>query len=284
MRWKLFTAAVLGAVLMLLPLQGKAYAIDDTVYEDYEKAIGLIEKCTLSCTTGPGGVIKITAKTQLSSEMEEVSYKSFTVQFSEDGEEWTDYQQLNDISATDSKYFNINNLKVQADKSGFYRVVCYHYAKGVPYGDTETRIQAVYNESPPTYVTSPAPVVTTISTSAKKAVTTTTKPYRTVARKTTTRITTRKTTAKTTAKTPAPKQPEKTAEPQETPTTAKAKTTAKKKTTTTKAKTTTKIKTTTTATTTKKKTVTKTGVEFPVDAVTVLIGAGGAVFVLRKKK
>ena len=57
-----------------------------------------------------------------------------------------------------------------------------------------------------------------------------------------------------------------------------------KKTTTTKAKTTTKIKTTTTATTTKKKTVTKTGVEFPVDAVTVLIGAGGAVFVLRKKK
>lgn len=57
MRWKLFTAAALGAVLMCAPTGGNVYAADYTAYEEHEKAIGLIEKCTLTCNATEDGVI-----------------------------------------------------------------------------------------------------------------------------------------------------------------------------------------------------------------------------------
>ena len=63
MRWKLFTSAALGAAMMLLPVQENAFAADFSVYEEYEKAIGLIEKCTLSCSNDGDGILNITAKT-----------------------------------------------------------------------------------------------------------------------------------------------------------------------------------------------------------------------------
>ncbi len=152
MRWKLLVTAVFGAVMMCSPVQGNAFAADFSAYEEYEKAIGLIEKCSLTCTSSIGGVINITAKTQVASEMEEVGYKNITVQYSQDGENWIDEKTINDLTETGRRYYNINNMKVEVEKEGYYRVVCVHYAKGVPFGETEPQIQAVINTSAVSFV------------------------------------------------------------------------------------------------------------------------------------
>ena len=171
MRWKLFTAAALGAVLMCAPTGGNVYAADYTAYEEYEKAIGLIEKCTLTCNATEDGVIYITAKTQVSSAMEEVGYKNITIQHSDDGENWTDEQVLSDLTKSNVRYYNINNLKVQVNGTGYYRVVCVHYAKGVPFGEDTTQIQTAINTSEASYLKPPSTPVTTAKSTTSSSTT-----------------------------------------------------------------------------------------------------------------
>ncbi len=171
MRWKLFTAAALGALLMCVPAAGNVYAADYTAYEEYEKAIGLIEKCTLTCSATEGGVIYITAKTQVSSAMEEVGYKNITIQHSDDGVNWNDEQVINDLTKSNVRYYNINNLKVQAKGTGYYRVVCVHYAKGVPFGEDATQIQTAINTSAASYLKPPSSPVTTAKVTTSSSTT-----------------------------------------------------------------------------------------------------------------
>jgi hypothetical protein len=171
MRWKLFTAAALGALLMCVPTAGNVYAADYTAYEEYEKAIGLIEKCTLTCSATEGGVIYITAKTQVSSAMEEVGYKNITIQHSDDGVNWNDEQVINDLTKSNVRYYNINNLKVQAKGTGYYRVVCVHYAKGVPFGEDATQIQTAINTSAASYLKPPSSPVTTAKVTTSSSTT-----------------------------------------------------------------------------------------------------------------
>ena len=172
MRWKLLTTAALGAVLMCAPVNGAVNAADYTAYEEYEKAIGLIEKCTLTCNATEDGVIYITAKTQVSSSMEEVGYKNITIQHSDDGVNWTDEQVLNDLTKSNVRYYNINNLKVKVKGTGYYRVVCVHYAKGVPFGENTTQIQTAINTSAASYMKPPSQPTTTAKVSSTCSVST----------------------------------------------------------------------------------------------------------------
>ena len=171
MRWKLFKAAALGAVLMCAPVGWNAAAADSAASEEYEKAIGLIEKCTLTCNATEDGVIYITAKTQVSSAMEEVGYKNITIQHSDDGENWTDEQVLSDLTKSNVRYYNINNLKVQVNGTGYYRVVCVHYAKGVPFGEDTTQIQTAINTSEASYLKPPSTPVTTAKSTTSSSTT-----------------------------------------------------------------------------------------------------------------
>ena len=157
---------------MCAPVGWNAAAEDNAAQEEYEKAIGLIEKCTLTCNATEEGVIYITAKTQVSSSMEEVGYKNITIQHSDDGENWTDEQVLSDLTKSNARYYNINNLKVKVKGTGNYRVVCVHYAKGVPFGESTTQIQTAINTSAASYLKPPSQPTTTAKISSSTSTTT----------------------------------------------------------------------------------------------------------------
>lgn len=264
MRWKLLISTALGAVMMCSSVVTNTFAADYTAYEEYEKALGLITTCSLTCTTSASGVINITAKTQVSSELEEIGYKNITIEYSKDGVNWSEYDRIEDMTKTNERYYNINNLKVEVYDEGYYRVVCVHYAKGVPLGEKTSQIQVVINTSPASYVKkgeATRPVTTTLTTTTAPKTTTSTTSSRT------TSATTRKTT--TTAKT--------------TTTTENALTT-QKKTTTVKATTTTEIKTTTTTAVKDNSTPPNTGSKFPTGAAAVLFVSCAFAVISEKKK
>ncbi|WP_028518936.1 hypothetical protein [Ruminococcus flavefaciens] len=191
MRLKYITAACLSVMLMYAPVQTKAASVDNSVYEQYENAIGLIEKCSLKCTSYEEGYLELTAKTQVSGKMNEVGFKNIVVQFSSDGENWYDEYTYGDYTGTNTKYHNINGLRLKVRGGYFYRISCVHYANGRAYGDDAVRTQTAVNVSSEVWV-EPEPVITTTTTI--KPVTTTT-----ATRKVTT-TTVSKTTVRTTSK------------------------------------------------------------------------------------
>lgn len=255
MRWKLFRAAALGAVLMCAPVGWGSAAGVNAAQEEYEKAIGLIEKCTLTCNVTGDGFINISAKTQVSSVMEEVGYKNVVIQRSDDGENWVDEVYLGDLIGYNTRYYSIDNMKVKVKGSGEYRVVCDHYAKGIPYGDTQVRTQTATNSSSWTE----QPIVTSANPNTTVTTTTTT----TVPPDTTTKTstTTRRTTSSTT-------------------TTKRSSTTAAASVTTTAATTTAKADT---KPTTKAADSPSTGAKSPAAAIAVLAGAGAAGWTARRR-
>ena len=256
MRWKLVRAAALGAVLMCAPVGWGSAAGVNAAQEEYEKAIGLIEKCTLTCNVTGDGFINISAKTQVSSVMEEVGYKNVVIQRSDDGENWVDEVYLGDLIGYNTRYYSIDNMKVKVKGGGEYRVVCDHYAKGIPYGDTQVRTQTATNSSSWTE----QPIVTSANpnTTVTTTTTTTTVPPATTTK---TSTTTRRTTSSTT-------------------TTKRSSTTAAASATTTAATTTAKADT---KPTTKAADSPSTGAKSPAAAIAILAGAGAAGWTARRR-
>lgn len=198
MRFKYITAACLGVLLMYAPTQMKAASVDNSVYEQYENAVGLIEKCSLRCFSDESGYIEFTAKTQVSGKMKEMGFKNITVQYSSDGENWYDEYTIGDNTGTDIKYHNINGYRLKVKGGYFYRISCVHYAKGSTHDDPDVRIQTAVNSSSGVWVNK-APVVTT-TTATRPVTTTTASTTKRVTTASTTKVTT-KTTSKVTAKT-----------------------------------------------------------------------------------
>ena len=260
MRWKLLRAAALGAVLMCAPVGWNAAAAEEyAAQEEYEKAIGLIEKCTLTCNLAGNGLLNISAKTQVSSVMEEVGYKNVVVQRSDDGENWEDEVYLGDFIGYNTKYYSLSNLQVEVSGKGQYRVVCDHYAKGIPFGEKEVKTQTATNSSS----WSEKPVITSANPMTTKQTTTTTTTTVTVQDKTETQSSSSKATVSSS-------------------TSSKNTTSSAGSKTTTSAATTTAKTTKTTAKTDAEET--PTGAKSPAMAVAVLACAGAAGWAVRKKR
>ena len=193
MRLKYITAACLSVMLMYAPVQMKAASVDNSVYEQYENAIGLIEKCSLRCSSNEEGYLDLTAKTQVSGKMNEVGFKNIVVQFSSDGENWYDEYTYGDYTGTNTKYHNLNGLKLKVRGGYYYRISCVHYANGRAYGDDAVRTQTAVNASSAVWV-EPETVITTTTTRPVTTTTTTRKVTTTSTSKATSKTTSKLTT------------------------------------------------------------------------------------------
>lgn len=193
MKLKYITAACLGVMLMYAPVQMKAASVDNSVYEQYENAIGLIEKCSLKCSSYEEGYLDVTAKTQVSGKMKEVGFKNIVVQFSSDGENWYDEYTYGDHTGTDTKYHNLNGLRLKVRGGYYYRISCVHYANGRAYGEDSVRTQTAVNVSSAVWVEA-EPVITTTTTRPVTTTTTTRKVTTTSTSKATSKTTSKLTT------------------------------------------------------------------------------------------
>lgn len=171
MKKKYITAAFLGLLLVGAPVQMNAVSADNSYYEQYQKAIGLIEKCSVRCSSAGRGLLEITAKTQVSGKMNEVGLKNIVVQRSSDGRNWQDEVTVGDRTSKDRRYYNLDGYTVNVVGGYYYRVVCVHYANGVLSGGSEVRTQTAENTASGVWVDE-KPVSTTVSTTST---TTTTK-------------------------------------------------------------------------------------------------------------
>lgn len=177
MKKKYITAAFLGLLLVGAPVQMNAVSADNSYYEQYQKAIGLIEKCSVRCSSAGRGLLEITAKTQVSGKMNEVGLKNIVVQRSSDGRNWQDELTVGDRTSKDRRYYNLDGYTVNVVGGYYYRVVCVHYANGVLSGGSEVRTQTAENTASGVWVDE-KPVSTTVSTTSTTTttkITTTTK-------------------------------------------------------------------------------------------------------------
>lgn len=157
MKMKYITAAFLGILLLNSPAQMTVNAVDNSTYEQYERAIGLIEKCSIKCTPVADGAIEITAKTQVSGKISEVGFRNVVVQYSSDGQNWSDEVSLGDLTNSNARYYSLDSRRVEVKGGGFYRVSVVHYAR-----EGSDRIQTVVQTSSSKWVQpKPQPVTTT---------------------------------------------------------------------------------------------------------------------------
>lgn len=174
MKKKYITAAFLGMLLLGAPVQMNAVSVDNSYYEQYQKAIGLIEKCSVRCSSAGKGRLEISAKTQVSGKMNEVGFKNIVVQRSSDGRNWQDEVTVGDRTAKNTKYYNLDGYTVDVQGGYYYRVVCVHYANGALYGESEVFTQTAENTASGVWIEE-KPVVTTLTTTATTTGTTTTR-------------------------------------------------------------------------------------------------------------
>lgn len=170
MKMKYITAAFLGILLLNSPAQMTVNAVDNSTYEQYERAIGLIEKCSIKCTPVADGAIEITAKTQVSGKISEVGFRNVVVQYSSDGQNWSDEVSLGDLTNSNARYYSLDSRRVEVKGGGFYRVSVVHYAR-----EGSDRIQTVVQTSSSKWVQpKPQPVTTTTARRTTTSTTTTT--------------------------------------------------------------------------------------------------------------
>lgn len=197
MKKKYITAAFLSLLLVGAPVQMNAVSVDNSYYEQYQKAIGLIEKCSVRCSAAGRGLLEISAKTQVSGNMNEVGFKNIVVQRSSDGRNWQDEVTIGDKTAKNTKYYNLDGYTVDVQGGYYYRVVCVHYANGVLRGESSARTQAAENTASEVWVE--AKPVTTTTTTTTTITSTTTRLTTTTTKITTTARTTSKRTTSTSA-------------------------------------------------------------------------------------
>lgn len=164
MKLKNIIAIILVLVFTAVPVNAFA--------SEYDTAVGLIEKCSISCS-GSDGTLKINAKTQASDFMDEIGFKNITLQRSKDLKNWTDIINLGDFIESGRKYYTLSYSK-EVEGNCYYRVTCTHYAKGIPFMKTDSEIQTAENISKSIWIDStdePAPI--TLTTTATNTITTT---------------------------------------------------------------------------------------------------------------
>lgn len=171
-------AAVLLSTCIAVTTEIAVQPTANTTSADYETASGLIEKCSLSCSESDR-VLKIYAKTQASGLMNKIGFVNIIIQRSTDMNNWTDEKNIGDFLESDSRYYTLS--RTETVTGGFYyRIVCTHYADGVPFRSNSAEIQTADNISkavwinPPPETSAPAPVITTSTMEKTTSVRTTT--------------------------------------------------------------------------------------------------------------
>lgn len=132
---------------------------------------GLIEKCSISCS-GNNSVLKIQAKTQASGIMDSIGFRNVTIQMSSNGSNWTDIADLGDFSKVSKKFYTLE-YTYDVTKTGFYRVVCTHFATGKTFPDNETDTQTAENMSKECFMYAINPIGTQIPATTTRISTTT---------------------------------------------------------------------------------------------------------------
>ncbi len=162
-------AAVLLSTFIAIPTEIAFRPITNTTAVDYETASGLIEKCSLSCSDSDG-MLKIYAKTQASGIMDKIGFVNIIIQKSTDMNNWTNEKSIGDFFESDKKYYTFSHTETVS--GGFYyRIVCTHYAEGIPFRSDSAEIQTASNISKAVWI-NPQPVITTttVTTSTTRKV------------------------------------------------------------------------------------------------------------------
>lgn len=137
--------------------------------------VGLITKCSLSCTYSDG-TLKIYAKTQASGNMDEIGFVNIIIQKSSDCQNWTDEKNIGNFIKSDKKYYTLEHSE-KISGGFYYRILCTHYASGKPFGSNDTEFQTAENTSKSVWAEA-LPVVTFVAdaTTTKSTTKSTTKP------------------------------------------------------------------------------------------------------------
>lgn len=175
MKLKNIAAALIISVCTLIPVSSELTSLPFSSCA-YNNACGLIEKCSVNCT-GEDGLIKITAKTQASGTMDNIGFTDIIIQKSTDQVNWSNEKNIGDFLESGKKYYTLNHSE---DVTGgfYYRIVCTHYAEGIPFGKNDSEIQTAENISKIIWIEKsdePAPTseTTTESTSISHTTSTT---------------------------------------------------------------------------------------------------------------
>lgn len=158
-------AAILLSTCIAVTTEIAVQPTANTTATDYETASGLIEKCSLSCSDSDR-TLKIYAKTQASGIMNKIGFVNIIIQRSTDMNNWTDEKNIGDFLESDSRYYTLS--RTETVSGGFYyRIVCTHYADGIPFRSNSAEIQTADNISKAVWInpspetSAPAPVITT---------------------------------------------------------------------------------------------------------------------------
>lgn len=163
--------AVLLSTCIAVPVEIAVQPIKTTTAADYETASGLIEKCSLSCSDSDG-MLKIYAKTQASGIMDKIGFVNIIIQKSTDMNDWTDVKNIGDFLESDRKYYTLSHTEKVA--GGFYyRIVCTHYADGMPFRSDSAEIQTASNISKTVWISETVLSAPTVTEKATSTTTTT---------------------------------------------------------------------------------------------------------------
>lgn len=170
MKIKSIITIIIISVFIIFPIEALQPETSCTAFDFYSESECLIEKCSISCYDSDG-TLKIIAKTRASGSMEKIGFNNIIIQKSYDLKNWTDEKNLGDFIENDKIYCT---LSTSSDVTGgyYYRVICTHYAEGLPFRSDKSEIQTADNISKTVWINAvPAPItseITTITTTTTK--------------------------------------------------------------------------------------------------------------------
>ncbi|MDE7365603.1 MAG: hypothetical protein K2N27_12140 [Ruminococcus sp.] len=174
MKIKNIITIIIISVLIIFPIEALQPETSCTAVDFYSESESLIEKCSINCYSSDG-TLKIIAKTRASGSMDKIGFNNIIIQKSYDSQNWTDEKNLGNFIENNKIYCT---LSTSSDIAGgyYYRVICTHYAEGLPFRSDKSEIQTAENISKSVWIDAvPAPITSEITTITTTITTTSTK-------------------------------------------------------------------------------------------------------------
>lgn len=135
MKTKFLSVILSGLLLTSMTPQIYAGAVEENVVattsirpSDSVDAVGLIARCTLSCTGG-SKTININASVYGNYTLAKIGFKNIRIQRSSDQNNWTTEKTISDQISEDAMQKKLSNYSVSVNGGYYYRVVLDNYAK-----------------------------------------------------------------------------------------------------------------------------------------------------------